>query len=78
MENADPMADAPATITVLVNQQPCRLPAGATLADAVAQAGVRPPFAAAVNLEFVPRNRHAERLLQEGDRIELIAPITGG
>lgn len=78
MENPHPMPDAPAPITVLVNQQPRQLPAGATLADAVVQAGVRPPFAAAVNLEFVPRGQHAERQLQAGDRIELIAPITGG
>ncbi len=78
VENPDPMPDDPATITVLINQQPRQLPAGATLADAVAQAGVRPPFAAAVNLEFVPRGQYAARLLQEHDRIELIAPITGG
>lgn len=72
------MPDVPATITVLINQQPRQLPAGASLADAVSQAGVRPPFAAAVNLEFVPRGQHAAHVLHEGDRIELIAPITGG
>jgi sulfur carrier protein len=51
---------------------------GATLADAIAQAGVQPPFAAAVNLEFVPKSRHAQHVLSAGDQIELIAPITGG
>jgi sulfur carrier protein len=61
-----------------INQQPCRLPAGATLQDAIAQVGIQPPFAAAVNLEFVPKGQYAHRLLAEGDQIELIAPITGG
>jgi sulfur carrier protein len=66
------------TIEVLINQTPYRLPAGACLSDAIAAAGVQPPFAAAVNLEFVPKTRHASHPLCAGDRIELIAPITGG
>lgn len=69
---------AEAPIDVLINQQPHRLSAGATLADAVERIGIRPPYAAAVNLQFVPRARHAEPRLQAGDRIELVAPITGG
>ena len=64
--------------TVLINQHSHQLPAGATLADAIAQVGIQPPFAAAVNLEFVPRGQYAQRPLASGDRIELIAPITGG
>jgi sulfur carrier protein len=65
-------------IQVLINQTPHQLPSGATLADAVAVAGVQPPFAAAVNLQFVPRGQYASLLLANNDRIELIAPITGG
>ena len=67
-----------ALFTVLINQQSHQLPTGATLADAIAQVGIQPPFAAAVNLEFVPRGQYAQRLLKSGDRVELIAPITGG
>jgi len=48
------------------------------LADAIALVGIQPPFAAAINLEFVPRGQYPERLLQNNDAIELIAPITGG
>lgn len=61
-----------------INQQPHQLPAGATLLDAIRLVGIQPPFAAAVNLEFVPRGQYAQRLLNPGDQIELIAPITGG
>lgn len=63
---------------VWINQEPHTLPDGATLADAVAAVQARAPFAAAVNLAFVPRERHAEHRLAEGDRIEIVAPITGG
>ena len=65
-------------IPVLINQQSHLLPPGATLADAIALVGIQPPFAAAINLEFVPRGQYPERLLQNNDAIELIAPITGG
>jgi sulfur carrier protein len=68
--------DGPLRVTI--NQKPHALSTGATLADAVAHVGIQPPFAAAVNLQFVPRTQHATHLLQDGDRIELIAPITGG
>ena len=70
------MSDADLTLTI--NQQLHRLPAGATLLDAIQQVGIQPPFAAAVNLEFVPRGQYAQRQLANGDQIELIAPITGG
>ncbi len=71
------MSDTP-FIQVLINQQPHQLPQGATLADAVDLAGIQPPFAAAVNLQFVPRHRYALHELASQDHIELIAPITGG
>jgi len=41
-------------------------------------AGISPPFAAAVNLQFVPKTQYASHVLQANDQIELIAPITGG
>lgn len=65
-------------LNLLINQKPYQLPAGATLANAVSVAGVRAPFAAAVNLQFVPRSQYAQHLLHEQDRVELIAPLTGG
>ena len=63
---------------VFINQVPCDLPAGATLADAVALLQAQPPFAAAVNLQFVPNTRYTQQLLQSDDRIDIIAPVTGG
>ena len=66
------------TLNVLINDTPFDLPATATLADAVAQFGIQPPFAAAVNLQFVPNTRYQQTTLQDGARIDLISPVTGG
>jgi len=66
------------SIHVLINQAPHTLSEGATLADAIVQAGIQPPFAAAVNLQFVPRDQYADHPLADFDKIELISPITGG
>lgn len=63
---------------VIINKQEHELAPGATVADAVAALDAKPPFAAAVNTEFVPRTRYAQHALQDGDRVEIISPVTGG
>lgn len=66
---------------VLINQTPHELPEGSTLADAVQAlpAGApQGPYAAAVNLRFVPKPQYGATALAEGDQIEIIAPVTGG
>ena len=68
----------PPSLTVLINNTPSELPGNATLADAVTQFGIKPPFAAAINLQFVPNTRYHQTPLREADRIDLIAPVTGG
>jgi sulfur carrier protein len=44
----------------------------------LALAQARPPFATALNLQFVPKTQYASTPLNVGDQIEIIAPITGG
>ncbi|MFM2262305.1 MAG: hypothetical protein RI959_981 [Pseudomonadota bacterium] len=63
---------------ILINHVPHELPASASLADAAQAFAAQGPFAAAVNLQFVPRTQYAKTLLAEGDRIEFISPVTGG
>ena len=65
-------------IQILINNQPAELPPGATVAEAIAQWQPRPPFAVAVNTRFVPKGRYAAQMLQAGDKLEIIAPVTGG
>ncbi|TXT37647.1 MAG: sulfur carrier protein [Comamonadaceae bacterium] len=67
-----------ATLKLLINGTPYEFPAHATLADAVARLGIQPPFAAAINLQFIPNTQYPHTPLHEADRIDLIAPVTGG
>jgi sulfur carrier protein len=50
----------------------------ATVAQAIAALNPRPPFAVAVNTQFVPKSEYANRLLAQDDEVEIIAPVTGG
>ena len=65
-------------MNITINQQTVELPEHATVADAVAAWQAKPPFAVAVNTEFVPKSRYATQPLADGDRMEVIAPVTGG
>jgi sulfur carrier protein len=48
------------------------------IADALNLVNAKPPFAVAVNLNFVPKSQYALHALNENDQIEVIAPVTGG
>lgn len=65
-------------MNLTVNGQARALPDGASVADLLAAMGAKPPFAVAVNTSFIPATRHAEHLLQPGDHVEVISPVTGG
>ncbi|MDR0274556.1 MAG: sulfur carrier protein ThiS [Burkholderiaceae bacterium] len=66
-------------VTVLLDGQPRRVPAAATLADLVGQLGHAPEgVSTALNGEFVPRAERAARVLAEGDAVLLFQPIVGG
>lgn len=65
-------------MNLLINQQTHQLPEPATVADAIAAIAARPPYAVAVNTVFVPRTHYAATPLHEGDRVEIISPVTGG
>jgi sulfur carrier protein len=63
---------------ILANQIPRELPANSRITDLLTMIEAKPPYAVAVNLEFVPKTRHAEYVLQDNDQVEIIAPVTGG
>ena len=63
---------------ITINQQPFDLPPQASVQDALQAMGAQPPFAVAVNTGFVPRGRYDAHALAEGDKVEIIAPVTGG
>ncbi len=66
-------------IEITVNGEPRQAPSGTTIAALLAELGVEPrQVAVEVNLELVPRGRHAEHALTEGDRLEVVTLVGGG
>ena len=65
-------------MNLTVNGLPRTLHDGASVAELLAAMDAKPPFAVAVNAVFVPAARHAQQVLQAGDRVEVISPVTGG
>jgi sulfur carrier protein len=63
---------------IIANEIPRELPSNSRISDLLAMIEAKPPYAVAVNLQFVPKTRHAEYVLQENDQVEIIAPVTGG
>ncbi|MGI4856623.1 MAG: sulfur carrier protein ThiS [Janthinobacterium lividum] len=63
---------------ILVNQQALELAEHAMVADALAAFDARPPFAVAVNGQFVARSRYAVQPLAPGDRLDIVQPVAGG
>jgi sulfur carrier protein len=63
---------------IIANQIPRDLPSNSRITDLLTMIEARPPYAVAVNLQFVPKARHAEYVLHENDQVEIIAPVTGG
>ncbi len=67
---------------VFVNGERQELPADGgkpTVRDLVAQMGLSDqPVAVEVNEQVVPKRRHPERELEEGDRVEVVTLVGGG
>lgn len=64
---------------VLVNGQPQAVAEGATVAQLLAERGMTARHVAVeVNLQLVPRDAHAERILHAGDRLEVVTLVGGG
>ncbi len=64
---------------IIVNGEPRQVPEGCTarqLLELLELGDAR--VAMEVNLEIVPRSRHAEHVLREGDRVEVVRAIGGG
>ncbi len=63
---------------VIVNQNPHELAPSSKVSDLLALLNAKPPYAVAVNLQFVPKSQHGEYVLHENDAVEIISPVTGG
>jgi thiamine biosynthesis protein ThiS len=64
---------------IQLNGAPMTLEAGVTLAELLEVLGLDPRrLAVERNLEVAPRGEHAQVVLQEGDRLELVTLVGGG
>ena len=65
--------------TILLNGEPREIERGVTLAALLQAANyAQRRIAVEVNREIVPKSRHAEHVLYEGDRIEIVQAMGGG
>ena len=66
-------------IKVSVNGEIKQINEGMTLKELLEALGfAKGGFAVAINVTFVPVNRYDETILQEGDKIDILAPVQGG
>ena len=66
-------------ITIQFNGQPMQVPAETTIEQLLLQAGMRSRLVAVeLNLEIVPRERHAAQQVAAGDVIEAVTLVGGG
>ena len=61
------------------NDETSEVPEGTTIAQLLDRLRMVPQFVAVeVNYKLVPRSEHAEHVLQEGDRLEIVTLVGGG
>ena len=66
-------------MNIVVNGAPRQVEGGTTVAELLAE--LKMPargVAVELNLQIVPRSRHAEQMLAEGDRLEIVSLVGGG
>jgi thiamine biosynthesis protein ThiS len=66
-------------MTLIVNGASQTVADGLTIAQFVRDLGLeRNPIAVELNRQVVPRDRHGETRLVEGDRVEIVTLVGGG
>lgn len=67
------------SVQVKLNGEPCELPDGAALAQAITEVtDLASGVAAAVNGDVVPRSSWAATPLRDGDQVEVVTAVQGG
>jgi sulfur carrier protein len=66
-------------MNIFINGQSREIAPGTTVATLLRELEVAQPHVAVeLNLEVVPRARHGDTRLQEGDRLEVVTLVGGG
>jgi len=73
------MTHATETVELLVNGEPCDVPAGTTIAGLIEHLNLHGTACAVeVNRELAPKATHADRTLSHGDAVEIVTLVGGG
>lgn len=66
-------------VKIVMNGEPREIESGLTVARLLDVLEMQPRFLAVErNFELVPRTRHAECVLEDGDKIEIVTLVGGG
>jgi len=66
-------------VQISINGEPRECAAGTTVARLLEQLEMQPRYLAVErNFELVPRTRHAECVLHDGDKLEIVTLVGGG
>ena len=66
-------------MTVTINGEAHRFDAGMTLAQILERLGYVPnAVSVALNATFIPRTRHTQTTVKDGDALDMVAPRQGG
>lgn len=66
-------------MTIQVNGEPRAVTDTLTVAQLLGELGVTAPHVAVeLNLEVVPRAKHSDTMLRDGDRLEVVTLVGGG
>jgi sulfur carrier protein len=66
-------------VNLLINGEPRSVASGTTLAQLLETLRLDPrTLAVELNLNVIPRGRHAQCELQDGDRLEIVTLVGGG
>ena len=66
-------------MNITVNGKPCEIEAPATITDLLQQLQIdTQQVAVEVNLNLIPRERHAQHSLSAGDCLEIVTLVGGG
>jgi sulfur carrier protein len=66
-------------IHILINDKPMAIKKDSALLNILKQEGYgNACFAVAINRNFIPQSKYQEIILNEGDHVEIVAPMQGG
>ncbi|MEM8593276.1 MAG: sulfur carrier protein ThiS [Pseudomonadota bacterium] len=67
------------TITISLNGESRNVAHGTSITDLLSQLDVDSSLVAiAINQVFVPRDQHAQHIIQDNDTIDALSPVQGG